>query len=64
MVTCTVLIVAAYKADILCLQEVDRFVFENHLVSALSLKNYAGALATKMVTKEGVALFYNRSKFK
>lgn len=50
----------AYKADILCLQEVDRFVFENHLVSALSLENYAGALATKMVTKEGVALFYNR----
>uniref|UniRef100_H2XVP7 2',5'-phosphodiesterase 12 n=1 Tax=Ciona intestinalis TaxID=7719 RepID=H2XVP7_CIOIN len=53
-----------YHGDLICLQEVDRFVFENHLVSSMSLQNFAGALATKKQCKEGVAVFYNRDRFK
>nr|CAB3264735.1 2',5'-phosphodiesterase 12 [Phallusia mammillata] len=56
--------IQGYHSDLIFLQEVDRFVFDDHLVPALSLQNYAGAFGAKRQLKEGVAIFYNRSKFK
>ena len=56
--------ILGYHGDIVCLQEVDRFVFEDILAPVMSFNNYAAAFANKNNTKEGVALFYNRAKFK
>ena len=56
--------IIGYHGDIICLQEVDRFVFEDFLAPAMSFNNFAAAFANKNNTKEGVALFYNRAKFK
>ena len=53
-----------YHGDIVCLQEVDRFMFEECLAPTFSLHQYAAAFANKQNTKEGVAVFYNRLKFK
>ncbi|XP_039266437.1 2',5'-phosphodiesterase 12-like [Styela clava] len=53
-----------YNSDIVCLQEVDRVVFESQLMPSMSLEGYAGAFAAKDGIKEGVALFYRREKFR
>ncbi|XP_076621770.1 2',5'-phosphodiesterase 12 isoform X2 [Colletes latitarsis] len=51
-----------YNADIICLQEVDKNVYENDLVSLCAL-NYDGIYNLKSDTREGLAIFYNQERF-
>lgn len=56
---------AGYNADLICLQEVDKKVFENDLLPALSLLGFDGVLRTKAgQVPEGCATFFRKSKFK
>ena len=66
MVIATVVISPpGYKADIICLQEVDKKVFQGCLLSALDLLDYGGWLKLKGgEVNEGSATFYRRTKFK
>ncbi|XP_063973714.1 2',5'-phosphodiesterase 12 [Diachasmimorpha longicaudata] len=52
-----------YKSDILCLQEVDKKVYEKDIVSALASVNYNGIFAAKGDTAEGLAVFYDQNRF-
>lgn len=60
-----------YNADIYCLQEVDKQVFDNDLnpiMASLEEKDpqngkYSGLYGEKGTTGEGLAVFYNTSKF-
>ena len=62
-----ILIFAGYNADILCLQEVDRNLFDydlQYILPSLSPLNglYAGKKSDS--TKEGSATFWNNNKFR
>lgn len=52
-----------YRADVLCLQEVDAKIFDYDLVPVLGYAGYAGAFQRKGQTAEGVAMFYDRKRF-
>ncbi|XP_011313372.1 2',5'-phosphodiesterase 12 isoform X2 [Fopius arisanus] len=52
-----------YNSDILCLQEVDKKVYECDLMPALSSLNYSGTFTTKGDTREGLAVFYDQNRF-
>ena len=57
--------ILGYNADIYCLQEVDKQVFNNDLnpiMSSLDNK-HNGIFGEKGTTGEGLAIFYNTSKF-
>ncbi|KAK7113661.1 hypothetical protein V1264_012910 [Littorina saxatilis] len=57
--------ITGYNADIICLQEVDRKVFENELLPSLDLLGYTGSLKVKgQQGCEGVAIFIHRDKFR
>ena len=54
-----------YRADILCLQEVDNKAFERHYAPVLRRRSFGGWMCTKHVTvSQGVATFFNRNSFK
>ncbi|XP_076821644.1 2',5'-phosphodiesterase 12-like isoform X1 [Clavelina lepadiformis] len=53
-----------YHSDIIFLQEVDRFVFEDYLSPTMSLQNYASIFGNKQQTNEGGSIFYSRDKFR
>jgi 2',5'-phosphodiesterase len=58
---------SGYHADVICLQEVDRKVFENDLLPSLDLLGYSGSLKVKGHGQqgcEGVAMFIHRDKFR
>ncbi|XP_068452021.1 2',5'-phosphodiesterase 12 [Clinocottus analis] len=55
---------AGYNADIVCLQEVDKGVFEDSLTPALDAFGLEGVFRIKEKQHEGLATFYRRSKFK
>lgn len=57
--------IAGYNADIVCLQEVDRGVFNDDLVPFLSTVGLTGVFNAKGgQVAEGLACFYRDSKFK
>lgn len=67
-VTCKLYVLslsAGYNADIICLQEVDRKVFENELLPSLDLLGYTGSCKVKgQQGSEGVAMFIRAQKFR
>jgi len=52
-----------YDADILCLQEVDQFVYANLLKPVLTICNYQGYFSNKHGSSEGVAIFWSLDAF-
>lgn len=53
-----------YKSDIYCLQELDKDMFHNDFTLCLSHLNYGGVFLKKPTISEGVAIFYNKNKFR
>ena len=59
-----------YNADVLCLQEVDKKIFNNTLLFGLDDKGFEGRFCVKSGEngesncKEGCAIFYRKSKFR
>ena len=52
-----------YNSDLICLQEVDKKVFENHLEPVLATSNMAGQFAKKGgQVSEGLAIFWRRER--
>ena len=59
------LILIGYNSDVICLQEVDRKIFQHDLLPSLDLLGFTGSLKTKgEVGSEGVAMFVQRDKFR
>ncbi|PVD39383.1 hypothetical protein C0Q70_02013 [Pomacea canaliculata] len=57
--------ITGYNADVVCLQEVDRKVFENELLPSLDMLGFTGALKIKgQQGNEGVATFIRSDKFR
>ena len=63
--------ITGYNSDIICLQEVDRKVFNHELISAFDVFGYNGSLQVKAGSQEegpdspeGEAIFFRRSKFR
>ncbi|NXC45036.1 PDE12 phosphodiesterase, partial [Penelope pileata] len=54
---------AGYRADLICLQEVDKAVFTDSLVPALDAFGLEGLFRMKEKQHEGLATFYRRDKF-
>jgi len=53
-----------YKADVLCLQEVDVMIFDTFLRPSLGVMGYRGYFGKKMsLQKEGCAIFWSAYKF-
>ena len=53
-----------YNADVVCLQEVDRKVFESDLRPVMAERGFAGSLCLKGgQVSEGAACFYRKSRF-
>ncbi|XP_058824214.1 2',5'-phosphodiesterase 12-like [Topomyia yanbarensis] len=55
--------IVGYNADIICLQEVDRKIFDLDLLPVLRLKNFDGNFKAKGNTAEGLAIFYDVNRF-
>lgn len=55
---------SGYNADLICLQEVDKGVFEECLTPAMDAFGFDGVLRVKEKQHEGVATFYRRSRFR
>ncbi|KAG7246451.1 hypothetical protein CRUP_038136, partial [Coryphaenoides rupestris] len=55
---------AGYRADLLCLQEVDTGVFEDRLSPALDAYGLDGTFRVKDRQNEGLATFYRRSRLR
>lgn len=53
-----------YNSDIICLQEVDKKVYENDLIPSLSYLNYSGVFSTKGEMSEGLSVLYDNKRFK
>jgi len=53
-----------YDGDIIALQEVDKWVYQQSLVPVVSLLGYTSCMATKKRSKEGVAMFFKKNRFK
>lgn len=59
------LFIVGYKADIICLQEVDNKVFDGDLAPILSLLDYQGVFSKKGgQVSEGMACFFNTTRFR
>ncbi|RUS84830.1 hypothetical protein EGW08_007371 [Elysia chlorotica] len=57
--------IIGYKADLLCLQEVDKHIFSSHLLPALSTLGYTGLFMGKArQVSEGCASFVRQDKFR
>jgi len=53
-----------YKADVLCLQEVDEMIFDTFLRPSLGVMGYKGYFGKKIsLQKEGCAIFWSAHKF-
>lgn len=60
-----ILLFLGYNADIICLQEVDKKVFEYDLKPMLGKSGFLGMLKVKTgEVAEGVATFFRQSKFR
>nr|XP_061814620.1 2',5'-phosphodiesterase 12-like [Nerophis lumbriciformis] len=55
---------AGYRADVVCLQEVDKGVFSDSLIPALDAFGMDGVFKIKDKQHEGLATFYRRTRFK
>ncbi|XP_066452663.1 2',5'-phosphodiesterase 12 [Eleutherodactylus coqui] len=55
---------SGYRADLLCLQEVDRTVFSDSLAPALEAFGLDGLFRLKDKQHEGLSTFYRRSRFR
>ena len=56
--------ITGYNADVVCLQEVDRKVFESDLRPVMAEQGFAGSLCLKGgQVSEGAACFYRKSRF-
>ncbi|CAL1614220.1 unnamed protein product [Knipowitschia caucasica] len=55
---------AGYNADLICLQEVDKGVFEDCLIPAMDAFGFEGVFRIKEKQHEGLATFYRRSRFR
>lgn len=53
-----------YNADLMCLQEVDKGVFDECLTPAMDAFGYDGVFRIKEKQHEGLATFYRRSRFR
>ena len=53
-----------YNCDIICLQEVDSKIYDLDLEPILNAENYSGYYKSKGDTPEGIAIFYNNTRFK
>ncbi|KMQ88325.1 2 -phosphodiesterase 12-like protein [Lasius niger] len=51
------------RSDIICLQEVDRSMYEYDLLPSLYMLNYDGVFVTKNEISEGLATFFNQERF-
>ncbi|XP_012224589.1 2',5'-phosphodiesterase 12 isoform X2 [Linepithema humile] len=55
--------IIGFNSDIICLQEVDKSVYENDLLPSLYMLNYDGMFVTKNEISEGLATFFNQERF-
>ena len=55
--------ILAYRAHVVCLQEVDASTFVSLFHPTLSLKGYQGYYRRKMGTREGIAMFWSLDVF-
>ncbi|KAK7899434.1 hypothetical protein WMY93_020287 [Mugilogobius chulae] len=55
---------SGYNADLICLQEVDKGVFEDSLTPAMDAFGFDGVFRMKEKQHEGLATFYRRSRFR
>jgi len=56
---------AGYNADIICLQEVDKKVFERDLRPRLEERGFTGLLRLKFgEVHEGTSVFFRRDRFR
>lgn len=55
--------IAGFNSDIICLQEVDKSVYEYDLLPSLYMLNYDGVFVTKNEINEGLATFFNQERF-
>jgi mRNA deadenylase 3'-5' endonuclease subunit Ccr4 len=55
--------ILAYHADVICLQEVDFFIFETLFQPTLDVMGYQGFYRKKLGSSEGVAMFWSLDKF-
>ncbi|XP_055616221.1 2',5'-phosphodiesterase 12 [Toxorhynchites rutilus septentrionalis] len=55
--------ILGYNADIVCLQEVDRKIYDLDLLPILQLKDIDGHYKAKGKTTEGLATFFNMDRF-
>ncbi|KAL6254856.1 hypothetical protein P5V15_014195 [Pogonomyrmex californicus] len=55
--------IIGFNSDIICLQEVDKSVYEYDLLPSLYMLNYDGVFITKNEMSEGLATFFNQERF-
>ncbi|XP_071571761.1 2',5'-phosphodiesterase 12 isoform X1 [Temnothorax nylanderi] len=55
--------IIGFNGDIICLQEVDRSIYEYDLLPSLYMLNYDGVFVTKNEISEGLATFFNQDRF-
>ncbi|XP_011063535.1 PREDICTED: 2',5'-phosphodiesterase 12 isoform X4 [Acromyrmex echinatior] len=55
--------IIGFNSDIICLQEVDKNIFEYDLLPSLYMLNYNGVFVTKNEVNEGLATFFNQDRF-
>lgn len=57
------IIPTGYNSDIICLQEVDKKIYENDFNPSLSSLNYSSVYNAKGELSEGLAIFYDNQRF-
>ncbi|XP_011702462.1 PREDICTED: 2',5'-phosphodiesterase 12 isoform X1 [Wasmannia auropunctata] len=55
--------IIGFNGDIICLQEVDKSIYEYDLLPSLYMLNYDGVFVTKNEISEGLATFFNQDRF-
>lgn len=55
--------ITGFNGDIICLQEVDKSIYQNDLLPSLYMLNYDGMFVTKNEINEGLATFFNHERF-
>ncbi|KAL0130432.1 hypothetical protein PUN28_002243 [Cardiocondyla obscurior] len=55
--------IIGFNGDLICLQEVDKSIFEYDLLPSLYMLNYDGVFITKNEISEGLATFFNQDRF-
>ncbi|XP_072743590.1 2',5'-phosphodiesterase 12 [Anoplolepis gracilipes] len=55
--------IIGFNGDIICLQEVDRNIYDNDLLPFLYMLNYNGEFVTKNEINEGLATFFDQERF-